>query len=446
MNVSHSSRTDDLPRIAIVGRPNVGKSTLFNRLIGHRRTITDPTPGVTRDAVDGVWRLAGRQVRVVDTGGYLRDSQGVDAAVAERSRDIIATADVVLLLLDVVEVTPEDEELIDLVRTIAHSPILVINKVDNEQRFDEAWNLHRYGFDRVVHISAEHKRNFAELEKCVVTALTAIDKPRGRIEESHDVRIALLGKPNTGKSTLLNRLVDFDRAIVSEIPGTTRDVLEGSFSYRGKRFLTLDTAGIRRKRSVTDSIEYYSVNRAIGSIERADVVLLVVDSTEGVAEQDKKIASQVIRRGKGIIIVLNKWDLSNSVPNALNALSDRTRFIFPVLSFAPICAVSALHDIGVSKTLDTVLMIWEQLQTEIGTGVINRSLAVWSDEHPIPHGGGHRYVARYMTQISSNPLRFVLFVNRTKGFPDTWTSYVKNRIREEYRLSSVPISVELRQS
>lgn len=448
MNSLEPSDVDQsLRRVAVVGRPNVGKSTLFNRLLGERRAITDPTPGVTRDAVEAVCHIGGTTVLLVDTGGYRADTEGVESDVADRSREHIINSDVVLLLLDVTGVTPEDEDLIHLVRTKAPHPILVINKVDNEARANDAWNFHTLGFDHVVHISAEHRRNFQDLERTVGRELElSTAKPlKSRLEQT-DIGIAILGKPNTGKSTLLNKLLDDERAIVSDVPGTTRDVIEGRFSYRKRTFLVLDTAGIRRKRSVSNPVEYYSVNRAIASVERADVVLLVVDATEGITDQDKKIASQVIRRGKGIVLAFNKWDLLSHVPNALNAVSDRARFVFPVLSFAPFLPVSSMNGTGLTEALDAVLRVHKQLKVEIGTGSLNRSLKTWSAEHPVPRGGGPRYVAKYMTQLSSNPLRFVLFVNRSRGFPASWISYIRNRLREEYKLDEVPLVIEHRES
>ncbi len=436
-----------LPRVAVVGRPNVGKSTLFNRLVGARRAITDPTPGVTRDPVEGECRIAGRRVRLIDTGGYRLDTDGIDTLVSGRSLEVIEQADVGLLMLDVSEVQPEDEDLIALVRAKASRSILVVNKVDNDRRDLDAWNLHTYGFRRVVHVSAEHRRNFAELVRHIAEELAAAPVT-GRSVTSEDpgIRLALLGKPNTGKSTLLNALLDEQRAIVSPIPGTTRDVIEGRFLYAGRTISILDTAGIRRKRAVTQTVEYYSVNRAIGSIERADVVLLVVDSTEGITEQDKKIVTQVIKRGKGIVLVFNKWDLMEETPNAFNAVCDRAHFVFPVLSYAPIIAVSAIHKTGLKRVLDTCLRIRRQLDTTIATGPLNRAVRGWTEQHPVPHGGGPRYAVRYITQISSNPVRFLLFVNRSKGFPESWLSYLRNKMRREFGIPDIPFAVELRES
>lgn len=449
MNGSISTpETTPLPRVAIVGRPNVGKSTLFNRLAGSRRAITDPTPGVTRDPVEVRSRIAGVNVVLVDTGGYRSDGVEIDRLVTDRSIDSIEAADLVLLTVEVAGLTPEDEELVTVVRASASRTMLVVNKVDSEQLEAAAWNFHALGFSEVVHVSAEHNRHIDVLRRRIAALLEGVDAPKKGASDRRDdaIHIALLGKPNTGKSTLLNLLTSEERSIVSPVPGTTRDVVEGSFEYKRKRFNVLDTAGIRRKRMIRESVEYYSVNRAIGSIARSDVVLLVVDATEGISDQDKKIATQVIRRGKGIVLVFNKWDLVDAIANAEHAIRDRSRFVFPVLSFAPLVPTSAHAGTGVSKMLDAAIESWRQLQIEVATGPLNRAVGLWADQHPVPHGGGPRYAVRYMTQISSHPLRFVLFVNRTKGFPDSWLSYLRNRMREEFGMTQVPFTIELRES
>jgi GTPase len=447
MTDSSRSRPDSsAPTVAIVGRPNVGKSTLFNRLVGSRRAITDPTPGVTRDTVEALCRLGGRLVRLVDTGGYQTEVGEIDALVAKRSLEAIDSADLVMLVLDVIDVTPEDEELAVIVRTRAKRSMLVVNKVDHDSREADAWNLHALGFDPVVHVSAEHKRNFQAIDQAVASMLESVTTVYRAPGEREEVRIALLGKPNTGKSTLLNRLLGEDRSIVSPIPGTTRDVIEGRFTHKSREFVLLDTAGIRRKRAVHESVEYYSVSRAIASIDRSDVVVLVVDSTEGIADQDKKIATQAVKRGRGIIIALSKWDLAPDIPNTFQAVSDRTRFVFPVVSWAPVVAVSALTGQGIDELLDTAVTVWKELRIRIATGPLNRGLQSWVMQHPVPHGGGPYYSVKYMTQTSANPLKFLLFVNRAKGFPESWLSFAQNRLREEFSLRHVPLSIELRES
>ena len=444
MSASISSpRNITLPRLAIVGRPNVGKSTLFNRIVGRRRTITDPTPGVTRDAVEATAFINEREVVLIDTGGYQGDKEGIYAQVSQKSLDVIKDADLVLLLVDVTQFTAEDEDFIEILRPFSEKLILVVNKTDNEQREADVWDFHSLGFSKVIPISAEHGRNIDQLQKTVVEMLPAAAAVQDVLEERKEICIAILGKPNTGKSTLLNRLLGFDRAIVSETPGTTRDVLEGSFEYSGTNFVLLDTAGIRKKKAVHEAIEYYSVSRAISSVDRADVVFLMIESLEGVTDQDKKIATQIVKKGRGVIIVLSKWDLMAGTPNAFNAVSDRTRFLFPQLDFAPILPVSGHEDTGLDKLLSTAVRVRHQLQRKISAHQLNQFLRSCVERHPPPYGK-KRYRVKYLAQTSSDPLRFALFVNRIKGFPGSWVSYLENNLRSEFKMELVPISVELR--
>ena len=444
MDVSTSSlRSTSLPRIAVVGRPNVGKSTLFNRIVGSRRTITDPTPGVTRDAVEAVCSMNGREVILIDTGGYQGDKEGISALVSQKSLDVIEEADLVLLLVEVTQLTAEDEEFIERLRRFSDKLILIVNKTDSEQRETEVWDFHSLGFKRVIPVSAEHGRNIDLLQKTILELLPADSAPRENIQKSDEICVAILGKPNTGKSTLLNKLLGFERAIVSETPGTTRDVLEGSFEYSGATFAVLDTAGIRKKKAVHEAIEYYSVSRAISSLDRADLVFLMIDSIEGITDQDKKIASQIVKRGRGVIIVLSKWDLMGNKPNAFNAVSDRTRFLFPQLDFAPIVPVSGHDGSGLDKLLSTAVRVRRQLRRQISAHQLNQSLKSWVDRHPPPYGK-KRFRVKYLAQTSSDPLKFVLFVNKVRGFPGSWVSYLENNLRSGYKMDLVPISVELR--
>lgn len=440
-----SSNRHNLPEVAIVGRPNVGKSTLFNRLVGRRRSITDATPGVTRDRLEAEVTLLGNMVRLVDTGGYLSGEEGLSARVSEVSRSALDSADVVLLVVDVTGLTPEDEELIELVRRFSQKVVLVVNKVDNEMREADVWDYHALGFPRVVPVSAEHKLNLDELRRAVVELLPAETLSTEK-EEAEEVHVAILGKPNTGKSTLLNRLVGESRSLVSDAPGTTRDVVDGSFVHKGTRYVVTDSAGIRRKSSVRDSVEFYSVSRAIGTVEDADIVLLLVDVQEGITDQDKKIAALILKRLKPVVLVFNKWDKMRQIPNADNAVTDRARFLFPLLDFAPIVLVSAQDGDGVPNLLSTIRKVWRQCHTKISTPQLNKSIQEWTEAYSPPHNGKTWYKPRYMTQIGTHPLRFLLFVNRKHGFPDTWVSYVKNNLRNHYGISNVPLSVELRES
>ena len=445
MTDSISSQTNlSLPIVAIVGRPNVGKSTLFNRLVGRRHAITDPTPGVTRDVVEARCHIGNREVLLVDTGGFQLNADDLSTLVSQRSLDTIERADVVLLVFDVQEMTSEDLEFVETIRPYAGKLIAIINKVDNEQRERQGFEHHELGITTLIPISAEHRRNFDQLESAIYARLPEKNRNIEHVLEGA-IHLTILGKPNTGKSTLLNTLLGYERAIVSPRPGTTRDVLEGVFQHDGKRFRILDTAGIRRKRSVKDAIEYYSVNRAFSSIGDSDIVLLVLDSIDGITDQDKKIASQAVKRGRAIILVFNKWDLVPDIPNAENAVRDRARFLFPALDFAPFVAISALTDQGIDKLLSTAINISKQLGTRIATPKLNQRLRFWVESHPPHHRGNKRFMVRYITQVSEKPMRFALFVNRKKGFPGSWVSYLKNSIRREFQLAGIPILIEVRE-
>ncbi len=444
-----------LPDVVIVGRPNVGKSTLFNRLVGRRLAITDKTPGVTRDPVSAEGEICGVNVRFVDTGGMTMEKGRIHELVTAKSFDVAARARCIVLLLDVTEVTAEDEEFVERLRPFEDRIVVAVNKVDNPEREQAVWDYYRFGYAPVVGISAAHGHNIEDLREAVVERLNAVAAtmsqetagavaPETQEPEPRPIRIAVLGQPNTGKSTLANRLVGAEHSIVSEVPGTTRDVIESRFRHKGVEFEILDTAGIRRKSKVNEDIEYYSVNRAIGTIEQADIVFLMVDAPKGLAEQDKKIAGQVVKKGKGVIVVLNKWDLMEQVKNQFEAVEDRVRFLFPILNFAPVVPVSATNGTGISKLLGLAVQLHSELSTRIETGRLNQSLAHWLAETPPPSGRKH-WKVRYMTQVSTQPLNFVMFVSRVAGFPSSYVGYIQNRIRRDFGLLHVPLDIVLRE-
>jgi len=272
------------------------------------------------------------------------------------------------------------------------------------------------------------------------------DEPAGQApDHGAEVRIAVLGKPNTGKSSLANRLLGEERSIVSPVPGTTRDVVEGTFTHRGRRLRILDTAGIRRKAKVTDPVEYYSVNRAIESIERADIVVLMFDASSGIVDQDKKITAQAVKEGRGIILAPGKWDLQKDTAAVRDSVRDMIRFQFPVLAFAPIVPISSLTGYGVRALLDTAVSQWSQLHRRVGTGRLNQALESWMTHYKLPVRGKN-YKIRFMTQVGTNPVRFVAFVNRMAGFPESYAQYLENCIRRDLGFDLVPVTVEFRQS
>lgn len=434
----------DLPVISIIGRPNVGKSTLFNRLIGERRAITDPTPGVTRDPIPARYLLGNHPVTLVDSGGVKLDKDGLDYAVSEKSLSLCEMSDLILFVLDCMEVTSEDMMLLDELRPYTDKVILVVNKVDDPRREDLVWNYFSYGYQRVVGVSAAHGLGFEEPEDTMLGMLS-LERLEEVPEEPETIKLAILGKPNTGKSTLTNLLTGRDISIVSDIAGTTRDVMRGTFEYKGTDYTVLDTAGIRRKSKVEEDVEYYSVNRAIKTIDEADVVLLMIDITEGLAEQDKKIANLIVRRGKGVVLVLNKMDRLKGVANEIEAIKDRVRFLFPILNFAPLVPISALEATDVGKMLDTVWAVWRQLNKRIETADLNNALSVWTKDYEPPRGASGHYKVLYGTQVSVTPVRFLFFVNRIKDFPEVYISYLKNQIRKDFGFTYIPIEISLRE-
>ncbi len=433
-----------LLRVAILGRPNVGKSTLFNRLLGQRRAITSPIPGVTRDRVEAACTLQGKRFLLVDTGGYQAGSTGVEGLVTEGSLQAAAEADLILLIMDVTELTGADLDFLEQLRPYRDKTILVVNKVDNPQREGAFWNFHELGFEEVQGVSAAHGRGFEELVGCILRKTSGMDAGDGTETESQ-LGLAILGKPNTGKSTLLNTLLGEQKALVSDQPGTTRDPIEGRFRFKNLVLQVVDTAGIRRKNRVEESIEYYAVNRAIGAIDRADVVYLLIDSVEGLTDQDKKIASLAVRQLKGVVLVLNKWDRMADLPNQFRAVEDRVRFLFPILEFAPVLPISAQSGKGVPQLLETTLKIWRQMNRRVETAELNRLLAEWIAAYPVPSRGRNLKV-RYMTQVSTRPVRFVVFVNRLGEFPRRYTQYLRNRIRKDLGFGQIPFGIELRDS
>ncbi|MDR1174512.1 MAG: ribosome biogenesis GTPase Der [Treponema sp.] len=455
----------NLPRVVLAGRPNVGKSTLFNRLLRRRRAITDPTPGVTRDPVEADALIAGRPVRLIDTGGFKltreprNPGSNLDSIVVDRTLEAISRSDLVVLLLEAGELTAEDEEFIELLRPRQDKLIVAVNKTEGGRLAAEAWNVLSLGFEKIHMISAEHGDNITELENDIVSRLD-FSNLKTDDSASRPIRIALLGKPNTGKSTLSNRLTASAASIVSDIPGTTRDVVEGGFSWKGREFLVLDTAGIRRKSKVSENIEYYSVNRAIKSIDSADIVFLLIDALEGLSDQDKKIAALAHDKGRGIILVLNKWDTMPQIKNTFQAACDRIHFFFGQMEFAPIVALSAIGALnrarqsegspldgsGVDKLLDTAIKMYKQLNIHIETGELNRALGRWLEENPPPSGPQTRFKVKYAVQSSENPVKFIIFVSRPGAVGEAYVSYLRNRIRRDLGFSLIPLKIEIRSS
>jgi GTP-binding protein len=435
----------NLPTVVIAGRPNVGKSTLFNRLLHKRKAITDPTPGVTRDPVEADCLIDEKPLRLIDTGGFkLAERESIDKLVVEKTTETLKRADLIILLLEAGEITSEDEEFIGLLRPYRDKLIAAVNKTEGGRRQADSWNVLSLGFDNIFMISAEHGDNIGELEQEIIKRLDF-----SRVEEAQEenpIRIALLGKPNTGKSTLSNRLTSTNASIVSSVPGTTRDTVEGNFRWKSRNFVIMDTAGIRRKTKVTENIEYYSVNRAIKTINDADIVILMIDAEEGFSDQDKKIAALAHDKGRGIIFTLNKWDIMPQLKNTFRDTSERIHFLFGQMEYAPIVPVSAKDGTGVDKLLNTAVKMYGQLNLHIGTSRLNQALERWLTEYPPPSGPRTRFKIKYAVQKSANPVHFIFFASHSKVISEAYTSYLRNKIRKELGFSMIPVHVEIKSS
>ena len=441
------TRYRNLPVVVVAGRPNVGKSTLFNRLLRKRRAITDPTPGVTRDPVDAECVLPGteRRVLLVDTGGVTLERSDMNDLVSRRSVATLDKADLILFLVDATGLTPEDEELAARLRRRADRTILVVNKTDSPERDALAYGFARLGFSELVAVSAEHGRNVDELVERIVARLD-FSKVSSEEDLHDDVRVAILGKPNTGKSTLLNRLLGEQKSLVSEIAGTTRDVVEGSTTWKGRRITVLDTAGIRRKKKVHEDVEYYSVNRAIRTVEDCDIVVLMIDAQEGLTDQDKKIAALAVEKGRGLVFALNKWDRMPDLKNSFEASRDKLRYFFGQMAFAPVLPLSAKEGTGVPKLLDMLLAVFGQLTRKIETSALNKAVEDWVAAYPPPVGPRTRFKLRYAVQSGINPVKFILFTSRPDAVGESYLSYLKNKIRSDLGFSLIPVGLEVRGS
>ena len=451
VNGAAKKQYEGLPLLVIAGRPNVGKSTLFNRFMQRRLAIVDPTPGVTRDPVEGTAMINGKPVHIVDTGGYkLQRDEGtmeavLDELVVERSLEMIEKADVILLLLEAGQITGEDEEFIIQLRPHWNKVIAAVNKTEGGKNESVSWNYAQFGFKNLFFISAEHGDNIADLSKCLVSKLD-FSNVREITEEEIPIRIALMGKPNTGKSTLSNRLTHSNASIVSDYAGTTRDTVEGGFSYGGKNFIVLDTAGIRRKARVHENVEYYSVNRAIKTLDRCDIVFLMIDAQEGLSEQDKKICSLAFERGRGIIFILNKWDTQEQDKKTFRKTREWINIMFGQMEYAPILPLSALNGTGIKDLLNEAIEIYKQLNHKVETAALNMALKDWLFKYPPPASKTAHFKIRYMPQKSTNPVNFLIFATRPEVVPETYITFLKNRIREDLGFDKIPVQLEMKAS
>ncbi|MGQ9474814.1 MAG: ribosome biogenesis GTPase Der [Actinomycetota bacterium] len=434
-----------LPLVAVVGRPNVGKSTLVNRVVARGEAIVEKVPGVTRDRnyFTASWR--GRDFRIVDTGGLDPVSEeDLTRAIGRQAMAAVREADLVLMLVDAVEgVTPLDQEVAQELRKTGKPVMLVVNKVDNASREREAVEWYSLGLGDPWPVSAMHGRNVGDLLDAVLEALPEELLEEEEMEQVPETVVAIVGRPNVGKSTLFNALLAEERSITSEIPGTTRDAVDTLLEIDGKRYRFIDTAGWRRRARVRESVEFYSLVRVWRAIDRSQVALLVVDASEGVTDQDQKISARIKEDGRACVVVLNKWDLVKGSGKAEEVLEDareKLRFI----DFAPFIKVSALTGAGLGKILpavDRARANWESL---IQTSRLNDLLHRVLSQSPPPSRKGKRLQFYYVTQARSAPPQFIFFVNRPDLADAAYERFLERKLRETFNLEGTPLRIVLR--
>ncbi len=429
-----------LPIVSIVGRPNVGKSTLFNALIGERKAIIHDLPGVTRDRIYQIAEINDKKFMLVDTGGVIFDEEKeIDLQIRNQALFAIEESDFIIALFDIqAGITPMDKELINLLRKKNKKFIIALNKVDNDKLKKNLVDFYEFGNDDIVLISAAHKKGFDELQKKIYTSIPLVDY---RAYENC-IKIGILGRPNVGKSSLVNKILGYERVIVSDIPGTTRDSVDTFFDYKGKQFMIIDTAGIRKKSKINYQIERISVIRAISTIERSDVVLLMHDASEGITHQDKSLAHLLDSYGRGLVIVLNKWDKIKA-----NKAVDHEKYMnfvkkeLKYVSYAPVLKISALTGYNVNKILKLVQKIYKNQRQRIQTSILNQFLDYILKKSAPPSFRGKQVKIKYMTQVSSNPPKFVLFCNFPEGVKESYKKFIQNQIRANFDFEGVPIKL-----
>lgn len=433
------------PVVAIVGRPNVGKSTLFNKLVGARLSIVDDKPGVTRDRIYGDCEWLGHRFLLVDTGGIEPRADDVILSQMRAQANIaIATADVIVLVTDLRSgVVATDQDVANMLQKSGKPVILCVNKCDSvgapDPEFYEFYNL---GMGDPIAVSAVHGHGTGDLLDAVIVYFP----PESEEEEEDDtIKVAVIGKPNVGKSSLINRISGQERAIVSDIAGTTRDATDTRIENQYGKFTFIDTAGIRRKSKVTDAIEKYSIIRARTAVERANVCVIMIDATEGFTEQDSKVAGIALDQGKGCIVVVNKWDAVEKDGNTMREYKEKLAVDFAFMKFAPFVFISAKTGQRVDRLFEQIAYVYAQSTMRISTGKLNEILGAATARVQPPTDKGKRLKIYYMTQASVCPPTFVFFVNNAQLFHFSYQRYLENQIREVFGLEGTPVRFIIRE-
>ena len=433
------------PVVAIVGRPNVGKSTLFNALAGEKIAIVKDTPGVTRDRIYADVTWLDKEFTLIDTGGIEPDSKDIILSqMREQAQIAIDTADVIIFITDVKQgLVDADSKVADMLRRSGKPVVLVVNKVDNFDKFmPDVYEFYNLGIGDPVPVSAASRLGLGDMLDIVSGYF-----PEGSAQEEEDdrPRIAIVGKPNVGKSSIVNRLLGENRVIVSDVAGTTRDAIDTEIVHNGKEYIFIDTAGLRRKNKIKEELERYSIIRTVTAVERADVVLMVIDATEGVTEQDAKIAGIAHERGKGIIIVVNKWDAIEKNDRTMREYESDIRQVLSFMPYAEIMYVSALTGQRLAKLYDMIDMVIENQTLRIATGVLNEIMTEAVAMQQPPSDKGKRLKLYYITQVSVKPPTFVIFVNDKELMHFSYTRYLENKIREAFGFRGTSLKFFIRE-
>ena len=433
------------PLVAIVGRPNVGKSMLFNKLTGHRTAIVEDTPGVTRDRIYGESDWCGRDFMLVDTGGIEPSTDSEILLFMRRQAEIaIETADVIIMVTDVhTGVTAADQDIASMLLRSRKPVCLAVNKCDSVGPTNpDVYEFYSLGLGDPIEVSAVHGHGTGDLLDFCTDHFPEDD---GEDEDEDTVKVAIVGKPNVGKSSLLNKILGVERVIVSDMAGTTRDAIDSRFENEYGKYCFIDTAGMRRKSKVDDAIEKYSNLRSINAIERADVCLILIDANDGVTEQDTKIAGLAHEAGKASIIVVNKWDLVEKDDKTMDKMTEKIRADLGYMPYAPVLFISALTGQRVDKLYELINSVNEQSCMRITTGMLNTILADATSRVQPPTDKGRRLKIYYMTQISVKPPHFVVFCNDARLFHFSYQRYLENQIRAAFGLQGTPIKLTIRQ-
>ena len=440
MNISKKK-----PIVAVVGRPNVGKSTLFNVLAGEMISIVKDTPGVTRDRIyaDGTW--LDKNFTLIDTGGIEPDSRDIILAqMREQAEIAIATADVIIFIVDVRQgMTDSDSKVADMLRKSRKPVVLAVNKVDSFAKFgNDVYEFYNLGIGDPIPISATSRLGLGELLDAVIAHFPEQD---GEEEDDDRPRIAIVGKPNVGKSSIINKLLGENRVIVSDVAGTTRDAVDTEIVHNGTEYVFIDTAGLRRKSKIKEELERYSIIRTVTAVERADVVLVVIDASEGVTEQDAKIAGIAHDRGKGIIVVVNKWDAIEKNDKTIYEYTNKIKTILSFIPYAEYVFVSAQTGQRLNKLYDMIDMVRENQTMRIQTGVLNEIMTEAVALQQPPSDKGKRLKLYYMTQVAVKPPTFVVFVNDKELMHFSYTRYLENRIRDAFGFRGTALKFIIRE-